>query len=58
MEEGTPEQLEAEVRDMQILLAAMKEPIAPMSSEMQDAKHWLTQIGWLMPFSTTSGVPT
>ena len=47
MEEGTPEQLEQEVRDMQVLLGTMREPLAPMASELQDAGHWVQQIGWL-----------
>lgn len=45
MEEGTPDQLETEVRDMQILLEAMRKPMATMISEQQDAKHWVQQIG-------------
>lgn len=45
MEDATPDQLETEVRDIQILLAAMKKPMVTMVSEQQDAKHWVQQIG-------------
>jgi hypothetical protein len=45
MAEGTPEMLEAEVRDMKHLLEAVRQPMASMASVQQDAKHWVTQIG-------------
>lgn len=48
MEDGTPEQLEEEVRDMHILLESMKKPLAAMQSEHQDAKHWVRQIDNLL----------
>jgi len=45
MTEGTPEMLEAEVRNMKLFLEVVRRPMISMLSEQRDAKHWVQQIG-------------
>ncbi|KUJ22436.1 uncharacterized protein LY89DRAFT_714238 [Mollisia scopiformis] len=42
--EGTPEVLEAEVRQSQVFLEGLRRPMAENSFQHQDAQHWVKQI--------------
>ncbi len=43
--DGSPEELEAEVRSSQKFLVHLKKPMVELVEQHKDAKHWVQQIG-------------
>lgn len=43
--EGTPEELEAEVKTCQAFLKELRKPLDGYVTENKDAHHWVAQIG-------------
>lgn len=43
--EGTPEELEAEVKSCQAFLGELRKPLEGFVAQNKDAHHWVAQIG-------------
>ena len=51
---GSPEELEAEVKICQAFLSELKKPLDGFTEQNKDAQHWVAQIGALYSFPSIS----